>query len=464
MTVASVPRPQNLRRGRRILALLFALALLVMWSSHALLNRVAPRPAKAHRPLLADLSIQPAPAQAPAPSRRSRSHNSSAPLQADHHLPATTESSVDCELLFGMPTVARGTSGISYLNVTLEALLCQLTDLSASVGVCIAVYEPHGPMAPGQAATPTPFELAKRALADRPVEVRRRVLFVRGSASTKDPAAGSFIATGPGSKLQKTRQQTRDVARMLLALHPLTRAHLVLMEDDWLLCEGAMRAIRYLLAKATLYQPGFAALRFSYGLNGLLLPTADLPPLARFLLDPAAEADNQLPDAPVDHLTYRWLRGKYSSGRSYFGQRRIMAFRHTLFWHIGDASAVGNSKARHRPKCYGLTKEWLFEQESFHVDECPHDDLWPCGPQYAPEAGSTRATALTQLVERFEADSAGAAVRCSGVSRMCWRRPTAATNAESRHQAQCASRLRCGDALARGVNCVPSLPEYAEGG
>ena len=51
-----------------------------------------------------------------------------------------------------------------------------------------------------------------------------------------------------------------------------------------------------------------------------------------------------------------------------------MAFRHTLFWHIGDASAVGNANTRHKPKCYALTTEWLFEQESFHREECPDDD------------------------------------------------------------------------------------------
>ena len=79
-----------------------------------------------------------------------------------------------------------------------------------------------------------------------------------------------------------------------------------------------------------------------------------------------------------DHLTYRWLRGKYAGGRRHFAGRRIMAFRHTLFWHIGDASAVGNAGGRHRPRCYALTKEWLFEQESFHVSDCPDDDIWPC--------------------------------------------------------------------------------------
>ena len=45
---------------------------------------------------------------------------------------------------------------------------------------------------------------------------------------------------------------------------------------------------------------------------------------------------------------------------------------------FASASAVGNAVSRHKPKCYGLTKEWLFEQESFHIDECPDDDICPC--------------------------------------------------------------------------------------
>ena len=47
--------------------------------------------------------------------------------------------------------------------------------------------------------------------------------------------------------------------------------YVVLMEDDWLLCDGGMGALLYLLQKATLYRPDWAALRFSYGLNGILL-------------------------------------------------------------------------------------------------------------------------------------------------------------------------------------------------
>lgn len=122
-----------------------------------------------------------------------------------------------------------------------------------------------------------------------------------------------------------------------------------------------------------------------------------------------------------------------------------MAFRHMLFWHVGDTSAVGNSQRRHKPKCYGLTREWLFEQESFHVDECPHDDLWPCAP-YAPASHTPRAAALHQLSEQSIADAGGGAAHC-GVARVCWRRPDAGTLA-----AQCAARRRLDGKAA---------PEYA---
>ena len=273
-----------------------------------------------------------------------------------HHHDATSEA---CELLFGMPTVARGSGSVSYLNVTLQALLCQLPPMTFSPRVCIGVYEPRPPSSTG--GGPTPFEMAEQSLATYPDDVRRRVFFVRASSAGASTAASTISAAtsdSAASKLQKTKRQTADVASMLLALVPLSRAHLVLMEDDWLMCEGGMQALTYLLAKAAIYQPEWAALRFSYGLNGILMKIEDVPPLARFLQDPASEPQNDLPDAPVDHLTYRWLRGKYAGGRLYFGKRRIVAFRHALFWHVGDASAVGNTRARHKPKCYGINKEW----------------------------------------------------------------------------------------------------------
>lgn len=374
-----------------------------------------------------------------------------------------------CDLLFAIPTVARPNANTNYLNVTLEALLCQLPPVSATPRVCIGVFEPRRP--PPSAYTdsiaqPTPFELARIALAARP-EVRSRVMFIRPPAIESAEATGAFAAAeraaggaAVGSKavprLGATKRQTVDVARMLLALEGHTAEHLVLMEDDWLLCDGGMDALLYLLAKASIYRPDWAALRFSYGLNGILLRRDDLSAFASFLLNPAADADNNLPDAPVDHLAYRWLRGKYRRGRAYFGTRRIVAFRHSLYWHVGDASAIGNINTRHKPKCYAPNREWLFEQELFHEDECPDDDVWPCTPR--PSKGSSAARPLEELVAATAARAPGAEV-CDG-HRLCWGRPAGErTRLLGDGGRKCSSRLQC--ASGRSTPCVPTLPEYA---
>ena len=355
----------------------------------------------------------------------------------------------DCQLLFVMPTVADAKVVANYLNSTLDALLCQLRSAThESLRVCIGVFEPRP-----QAVTPTPFELARRSLAKAPANVRNRVLFVRASDDASSSSSSQALrgtirralksaddAVSRLGKLGLTKRQTVDVARMLLAFQTRSSRYLVLMEDDWLLCDGGMDALRYLITKASLYHGAnnWAALRFSYGLNGILVQTSDILPLAKFLLDPGAEADNPLPDAPVDHLTYRWLRGKYASARSHFGTRRIIAFRHTLFWHVGDASAVGNTAMRHKPSCYAISREWLFEQEAFHPDQCPNDDIWPCEPK--PPPGSTAAASLEGLVTRT-VKAAGGASNC-GQHRVCWNKPP-----RSRASARCRN--------------LASTPEYA---
>ena len=350
--------------------------------------------------------------------------------------------------------------GADYLNLTLASLLCQMDAAASSddLRVCIAVYEVKG----GAAGQLTPFERARRTLSSR-----EDVIFVSGRGGDAGGSGASTSFRAAPSRLERTRQQTRDVARTLGALAPFSRRYYVLLEDDWLLCDGGLDALKYLVQKASAYQAGFSALRFSYGLNGLLLPNADVPALVAFLDDPAAEEQNDLPDAPVDHLAYRWLRGKYAGGKRFFGGRHMMAFRHTLFWHIGDASAVGNSKARHKPKCYGLTKEWLFEQESFHLKDCPDDDVWPCKAR--PSPGSPKALEVARLVAEAVASAPGAR-RC-GHWRVCWGRPTAAYVTSkalpSLRAAQCAARFVCRSGAGAGSGedtpCIAAGPEYEAG-
>ena len=99
-------------------------------------------------------------------------------------------------------------------------------------------------------------------------------------------------------------------------------------------------------------------------------------------------------------------------------------FRHNLFYHIGSASTLGQQKRfalprtphqprtipipqprptprraqglatrrdlprpqlprrlarRYTPKCYHHLYDWLLPKEVFNSDDCPDDDVWPCG-------------------------------------------------------------------------------------
>ena len=392
-----------MRRHTKRLAAAAALALLAIWTAFRVLLGRSPPPT--YRPsfsLKSKLQVVAA--------RTTRVPTATAVTTRAPATAAAAASKSDCWMLLAMPSAPRD-GGRDYLNATLDALLCQLAAAPPTPGrVCVAVYDVRADGGGDDA----PFDRARRRVRSPDV------LFVRGGA--REPARRRAATT---DLVARTRRQTADVARMLRALAPRTTAYLALLEDDWLLCEGGLRALLYLEAKASLYRPDWAALRFSYGLNGILLRSADAPALAAFLEDPAAERENKEPDAPVDHLAYRFLRGKYAGARAYFGARRIVAFRHTLFWHIGGVSAVqgsATSAERHRPPCFARTGEWLFDSERFHADECPDDDVWPCAPR--PPPNSSRARRLRALARDAVAGSAGGAREC-GPTRLCWQRPRA---------------------------------------
>ena len=298
-------------RARRLYALLGAAIVAAFVAVHSLGARLLSR--RKETPRLHALSIvnsdaapamheEPPPSTTPSPPTRSTNRSrAKAPIAVDRSDSIDTSHgdadesaeaiiSDDCQLLFVMPTVARE-GRANYLNSTLDALLCQLRSAPhESLRVCIGVFEPRP-----QAVTPTPFELARRSLAKAPANVRNRVLFVRASDDASSSSSSSQALRGTIrralksaddavsrlGKLGLTKRQTVDVARMLLAFQTRSSRYLVLMEDDWLLCDGGMDALRYLITKASLYHGAnnWAALRFSYGLNGILVQTSDILPL-----------------------------------------------------------------------------------------------------------------------------------------------------------------------------------------
>ena len=126
-------------------------------------------------------------------------------------------------------------------------------------------------------------------------------------------------------------------------------------QDDWITCPRALAALVYFVARAAAEQPRFAALRASYGFNGIVLRRADLPALAAALDAGAARR-------PPDLTFAAWHEAALAAER-----RPLVAFRHNLWRHVGAQSAVGNGE-RFAPACYELLYDWLQPSELFHVE------------------------------------------------------------------------------------------------
>jgi len=148
----------------------------------------------------------------------------------------------------------------------------------------------------------------------------------------------------------------RQTCDLVLGLRALTEQlalaeHLLVMEDDWLICPNAMMALAYAIDKAYAYDDRWIALRVSYGFNGFVIRDSDLPSLITHL---AAHPSRR----PPDHLLFEWFSGerpdtaKFALGRSY----RI--FRHNLFFHIGSISTLNQPAKRFTPGCYALMYDW----------------------------------------------------------------------------------------------------------
>ena len=146
------------------------------------------------------------------------------------------------------------------------------------------------------------------------------VSFVRLASSQRRRLLGSP---------QKTARQARDVARaMRLALQQKRFTYAFLLEDDWVACPNMLGNLFTALHRAeAVHGTNFAALRVSYGLNGILVPRTRLASLANHVEQRAAKK-------PPDLAFTEWALEQNG---------KLIAYRHNLFVHVGHKSAVGNS-------------------------------------------------------------------------------------------------------------------------
>eukprot|EP00002_Diphylleia_rotans_P000860 TRINITY_DN10465_c0_g2_i1.p1 TRINITY_DN10465_c0_g2~~TRINITY_DN10465_c0_g2_i1.p1 ORF type:complete len:289 (+),score=51.48 TRINITY_DN10465_c0_g2_i1:457-1323(+) len=277
-------------------------------------------------------------------------------------------------MVIGIPTAPRP-QNIDYLRPTLMALLAQIQfaiDSPMYNQVHIIVMN----MKPGQ----------------HPVYDEAKEEFSKGSASqyfTFVDNDGRFsniniqdsgrpkglIAKGAPPTVQ-VRKQSLDVST-LLDYASGKSSYYLFMEDDFELCSHGMKAINYVMDKATLLPLDWSIIRISYGLNGVIMKGQDVAIFSKYLRD-------NLFRRPPDHLSVEWYAKEVPAGKAHFGSRQPVAFRYNLFKHLGVKSTL---RSWDQPKFPGCFEELLFptvfEVEAFNVTQCGADDITPCN--IAPE-------------------------------------------------------------------------------
>ena len=209
-----------------------------------------------------------------------------------------------------------------------------------------------------------------------------RFIFERGEATEGGRKVLQYEnSTGPALQRRQlfqangaVRAQTRDVVAILRSARDLVPKlgfkYYLFMEDDFLPCQNTFIGLHYLISRAAGLSLSsghhWAALRASYGLNGIVVQAQDVGKVSQYLARGGATK-------PPDHLFFDWAM---STKRPV----PILAFRHNLFFHLGKASVVGNSATRFIPACYDLLFDWLQPGERFDVNSCNHDAVSPCPP------------------------------------------------------------------------------------
>ena len=271
-------------------------------------------------------------------------------------------------LIIGIPTVPRS-NGVDYLSSTVEAIMQQIPDRPSDpfYGKVKVVVLNHRP---GEHPI---FEKVKQWVLSSQ-KGKDHFDFVENLHPLKDATPERRDKGNPNLPGYRVRHQTRDVASLLLHDAVKDKSHYFLfMEDDLRLCAHGLLAIRYLLAKAELYNPNWIAIRASYGMIGIFMRGGtDLTTFANYLI-------NHQRRRPPDHLVVEWFAGERPESKIYKRRRPHVAFKYNLFDHIGARSTLRGSISPAYPICYEkLVVPILFEVEAFNPKKCPTNDISPC--------------------------------------------------------------------------------------
>lgn len=267
-------------------------------------------------------------------------------------------------LSIGIPTVARSNNE-DYLLRTLSRLDTLLPKEEEDVlfhNVLIIVVN----IVTTESNSHTRFEEAKALYSSSPYFTFHTI--ISPSQDNGLPVDDIGDANYPGFRVRK---QTRDLAAVMhLAID--TSRYYLFAEDDMLLCRQGFISLHYMISKAAQIHPNFIAIRASYGMNGIILHTKDLPIFQAYLVKHQARR-------PPDHLVVEWFAGETDEAKTYRGSRQNVGFKYNLFEHIGRVSTLRKTASGAFPMCYDLLLEpTVFQVEAFSPNDCPKNDIWPC--------------------------------------------------------------------------------------
>ena len=198
-----------------------------------------------------------------------------------------------------------------------------------------------------------------------------------GIGGTEDDAGDGTQGTPlPGLR---NRQQTRDVARLTrLVYHRFPHSpYTLLIEDDFVLCDGALAKLNGLVAPNNGIEMDWTAIRVSYGLCGVMMQRKDMLAFANYLLEMQffrpvdilayAHSTQSLScccDASFFRLNmrpcflsrYYWFARESSQRQplalAHFGSDRTnFNYRHNLLNHIGAVSTYPGRPVRQFAGC-----------------------------------------------------------------------------------------------------------------
>lgn len=281
-------------------------------------------------------------------------------------------SAPDYWLVVGIPTVPRE---VDYLTPTLAALLNELPDNfgqdSPEEKVKVVVMNNN----PGNHSVF--YQLKYRWTIQQKTAVAKAkhyLEFVENPGHCKDPhpeLPDPDDLNNPSSRPgRQVRKQSCDLVSLIeYALGSATTSHYMFMEDDFLPCRDIVPIISYLVNKVSRLNSDWLALRFSFGMNGILMRTAELIQFKTYLFDRIAQL-------PPDMVYEEWLKFQRSSAK-----REQHIYVHNLLDHVGKISSFQGRPERQKwPRCFdNLSDAWSLPPiEKFKAKTCKHSDISPC--------------------------------------------------------------------------------------